>query len=102
MTFPRHLEVPRNFYSSPHPCGQPKDGKSTPMVPTIFSGWDLDAQQGLFKLTTKFNAAQAMAKVVASASNKVNPTIINLLTSMHHNCCLMFQFYCILEEESVE
>jgi hypothetical protein len=27
----------------------------------ILSCWDLDAQQGLFKLTMKFNAAQAMA-----------------------------------------
>ncbi len=50
--------------------------------PTILSSWGLDAQQGLFKLTTKFNAAQAMAKVVAIASNKVNPTIINPLTCM--------------------
>jgi len=82
VTFPQHLEVLRNFYSSPHPCGQPKDGKSTPMVPTIFSSWDLDAQQGLFKVTMKFNATQAMAKIVAIAFNKVNPTIINPLTCM--------------------
>jgi len=72
----------RNFSSSPHPCGQPKDGKSASMVPAIFSSWDLDAQQGLFKVTTKFNAAQAMAEVMALASNMVNPIIINTLTCM--------------------
>jgi hypothetical protein len=52
------------------------------MVPAILSGWDLDAQQGLFKLTIKSNTIQAMAEIVAFASNKVNPTIINPLTCM--------------------
>jgi hypothetical protein len=52
------------------------------MVLTIFSGWDLDVQQGLFKLTMKFNVAQAMAEVMDFASNKVNPTIVNPLTRL--------------------
>jgi hypothetical protein len=65
-----------------YPCGQPKDDKSAPMVPTILSSWDLDAQQGLFKLTMKSNATQAMVEVVALTSNKVNLTIINPLTCM--------------------
>ncbi len=52
------------------------------MVPTILWGWDLDVQQGLFKLTMKSNVAQAMVEVMALASNKVNPTIINPLTRM--------------------
>jgi hypothetical protein len=47
------------------------------MVLAIFSSWDLDAQQSLFKLTMKSNVAQAMAEIMAFASNKVNPTIIN-------------------------
>ncbi len=42
----------------------------------------MDVQQGLFKLTMKSNVAQAMAEVMALASNKVNPTIINPLTRM--------------------
>jgi hypothetical protein len=42
----------------------------------------LDAQQGLFKLTMKLNATQAMVEIVALASDKVNPTIINPLTHM--------------------
>jgi hypothetical protein len=44
--------------------------------------WVLDAQQGLFKLTMKSNATQAMVEVVALAFNKVNVTIINRLTCM--------------------
>jgi hypothetical protein len=38
----------------------------------ILSGWDLDVQQGLFKLTMKSNAIQAMVEVVALASDKIN------------------------------
>jgi hypothetical protein len=72
----------KNFYFSPHPCGQSKDGKFVPMVPTILSGWDLNAQQGLFKLTMKSNIVQAMVEVVALASKKVNLTNINPLTHM--------------------
>ncbi len=52
------------------------------MVPTILSGWDLNAQQGLFKLTMKSNIVQAMVEVVALASKKVNLTNINPLTHM--------------------
>jgi hypothetical protein len=64
------------------PCGQSKDGKFVPMVPTILSGWDLNAQQGLFKLTMKSNIVQAMFEVVALAFDKVNPTNINPFTRM--------------------
>jgi hypothetical protein len=74
--------VLKKFYYSPHPCGQPKDEKFVLMVPTILSNWDLNVQQGLFKLTMKSNATQAMAKIVALAFNKVNPTIINPFTCM--------------------
>jgi hypothetical protein len=52
------------------------------MAPTILSGWDLDAQQGLFKLTMKSNATQAMVEIVTLAFDKVSPTIINPLTHM--------------------
>jgi hypothetical protein len=41
------------------------------MVPDIFFRWDLDVQQGLFKLMMKSNVAQAMAKVSALVINKV-------------------------------
>ncbi len=51
-------------------------------LPTILSGWDLDAQQGLFKLTMKSNGTQTMVEIVALAFDKVNPTIINPLTHM--------------------
>ncbi len=54
MTFPRHLEVLRGFYSTPHPCGQFRDA---PMVPPILSAWELDVQQGFFKLIMMFNVA---------------------------------------------
>jgi hypothetical protein len=35
------------------------------MVLAILSCWDLDVQQGLFKLTMKSNIVQAMVEVVA-------------------------------------
>ncbi len=38
--------------------------------------WNVDAQ-GLFKLTMKLNATQVMAKVVALATNKIQPQIVN-------------------------
>jgi hypothetical protein len=72
----------KKIYGSSHPCGQPKDDKYAPMVLTILSGWDLDVQQGLFKLTMKSNIVQTMVEVVALAFDKVNPTIINPLTRM--------------------
>jgi hypothetical protein len=50
------------------------------MVPTIISCWDLDVQQGLFKLTMKLNDVQAMVEVVVIASNKANPIIVNPFT----------------------
>jgi hypothetical protein len=52
------------------------------MVPAILLGWGFNSQQGLFKLTMKSNITQAMAEIVALASNKVNPTTINPLTCM--------------------
>ncbi len=52
------------------------------MVLAVFSGWDLDAQQRLFKLTMKSNASQAMAEVVALVANKVNSQIVNPLTDL--------------------
>jgi hypothetical protein len=70
----------KNFYYSPHSCG--KDDKSVPMVLASFSGWDLDAQQGLFKLTTKLNVVQTMVEVVVLTFDKVNRTNINPLTRM--------------------
>jgi hypothetical protein len=47
------------------------------MVLVVLLGWDLDAQEGFFKLTMKSNVSQAMAKVVASAATEVNPQIVN-------------------------
>jgi hypothetical protein len=52
------------------------------MVLAILSGWDLDAQLGLFKLTTKSNVVQTMVEVVALTFDNVNPTNINPLTRM--------------------
>ncbi len=49
------------------------------MVLVVISSWDLDAQQGLFKLTMKSNASQTIVEVVAFAIDKVNPQIVNLL-----------------------
>ncbi len=82
MTFLRHLEVLKNFYRNPRPCGQPKDNKFALMVLAIISCWNWDAQQGLFKLTMNSNVAHAMVEVMALASDKINPTIINPLTCM--------------------
>jgi len=70
------------FYYNPHPCGQVKEGKFVPMVLAILLGLNLDAQQGLFKLTMKSNATQAMVKVVTLASNKVNLINVNPFTHM--------------------
>jgi len=52
------------------------------MVPAIISEWDLDAQQGLFKLKMKFNAVQVKAEVPALVTNKVNPQIVNPFTRL--------------------
>ncbi len=56
------------------------------MVPAILSSWDLDAQQGLFKLTMESNATQAMVEIVALAFDKVNPPIINPLIVVSDPC----------------
>jgi hypothetical protein len=52
------------------------------IVLAILSGWDLDAQQGLFKLTMKSNFVQAMCKVATLAFDKTNPIIVNSLTCL--------------------
>jgi hypothetical protein len=63
------------------------------MVPTILLGRELDVQQSLFKLKMKSNYAQAMVEIMTLAFDKVNPTIVNVLTniwsSMHRICCLI-------------
>jgi hypothetical protein len=46
------------------------------MVPTILSYWDLDVQQGLFKLTMKSNNAQAMAEVVVLHPTRQTPSLL--------------------------
>jgi hypothetical protein len=43
------------IFNCPCPYGVATNNKSTLMVPIVFLGWDLDAQQGLFKLTMKLN-----------------------------------------------
>jgi hypothetical protein len=43
------------------------------MVFAILSGWDLHAQQGLFKLNMIFNVSQTMVEVVTLASTKKFP-----------------------------
>jgi hypothetical protein len=47
------------------------------MVPAIIFEWDMDAQQGLFKLTMKFNAVQAKVEVSTLVTKKVNPHIVD-------------------------
>lgn len=46
-------KVVKNFYYNPCPCGQAKEGKFAPMVHVTLSSWDLDVQQGMFKLNMK-------------------------------------------------
>jgi hypothetical protein len=82
VTFPQHLEVLKNFYCTPRPCGQPKDDKYVTMVLIILSSWDLDVQQNLFKFTMKFNGIQTMVEVLTFVFDKVNPTTINPFTHM--------------------
>jgi hypothetical protein len=43
------------------------------MVLAILFEWDLDAQQGLFKLMMNSNVTQAMEKVSTLIINKVKP-----------------------------
>jgi hypothetical protein len=73
MTIPTHLEVLKEFYDNPCACGVAIGGKSQSMVHAIISEWDLDAQQGLFKPTMKFNAIQPMIEVSTLVIDKVNP-----------------------------
>lgn len=82
VTFPWHLEMLKGFYYSLWPCGQSTNGNSTLVVLTILWGWDLDVHQGLFKLTMKSNATQAMVEVVAFAFNKANPIIVKPFTHL--------------------
>jgi hypothetical protein len=80
VTLLQHLEVLKGFYFSPQPCGQYQGGKFASIVHVVFLRWDLDVQQGLFKLITKSNFAQAMGEVVSIAFDKANPIIVNPLT----------------------
>jgi hypothetical protein len=82
MTFPWHLEVLMNFYGSECTYGIQTNCKFASVVLAIISCWDLDAQQGLFKLTMKLDVSQMMTEVVAWVVNKVNPQIVNLLTRL--------------------
>ncbi len=77
MTFPTHLEVLKDLYGNPRACGIATSGKSWSMVPAIIFEWDMDAQQGLFKLTMKFNAVQAKVEVSTLVTKKVNPHIVD-------------------------
>ncbi len=56
----------KGFYHIPHACQQSKDDKFPLMVLPILLMWELDVQQGLFKLTMKFNFVQTMVEIVAS------------------------------------
>jgi len=47
--------VLKKKFNCPCPCGVATNNKSTLMVHVVLLGWDLDAQQGLFKLTMKLN-----------------------------------------------
>lgn len=77
-TFPQHLEIVWKHYYNPCPCGQAKREKSTPIVFAILSGWDLHAQQGLFKLNMIFNILKPWLK-----SWPLHPQKNSLLTSFH-------------------
>jgi hypothetical protein len=75
--FPEHLEVLKAFYCTPCPCGVVVDGKSAPMVHANLLAWDLDVQQRFFKLTMKSSDAQIMVEMVALASDKAHPMVVN-------------------------
>jgi hypothetical protein len=62
---------------------QYQGGKYALIVLAIFSRWDLDAHQGLFKLTMKSNFVQIMVEMVALASDKVNPIIVRRSFNSH-------------------
>jgi hypothetical protein len=67
------------------------------MVPPILFRWDLDAQQGLFKLVMKSNVAQAMAKVSTLVINKVKPWIVTKVIPLpiYEKSLMFFRFYSI-------
>jgi hypothetical protein len=50
------------------------------MNSSIILAWDLNVQNGLFKLTKKSNVVQAMAKVVALATYQTNLIFVNPFT----------------------
>jgi hypothetical protein len=45
--------VENHFYFNHVHVDKPRKGKIAPMVHMIFSSWDLDVQQGMFKLNMK-------------------------------------------------
>jgi hypothetical protein len=71
------LEILKSFYPIPHACQQSKDDKFLPMALAILLRRELDAQQGLFKLTMKFDFVQTMVEIVALGFDKVKHTIVN-------------------------
>jgi hypothetical protein len=76
------LEVLKAFYYTLCQCGVVVDGKLAVMVLVILLAWNLDVQQGLFKLNIKSNVAQTMAKVVALTIDKAHPMGINPFTHL--------------------
>jgi hypothetical protein len=88
------------FYCSPCPCGHNQDDKSPPMVPAILSGWDLDDQQELFKLTMISNVAESMAEVGPLQLTRLIPLQASNKWSMHHSCYLILflSFWNLLRE----
>ncbi len=80
FTFSRQMEILKGFHCNPWSCEQFRDKKFTPMVASIILAWDLNVQNGLFKLTMKSNVVQAMAKVVALVTNQTNLIFFNPFT----------------------
>jgi Na+-transporting methylmalonyl-CoA/oxaloacetate decarboxylase beta subunit len=72
------------------------DDKSTLVMFTIFSSWDLDVQQGFFKLIMKFNVVQVMVNVGVLTIDKAHPLIINPFTHLWciiDACQLLFYIF---------
>jgi hypothetical protein len=82
MTFPKLLEALKEFYCNPYLCGVTIGDKSQSMVLAIIFEWDLNVQQGLFKLMMKSRVVQPMAKISTLAIDKVNPQIVNPFTHL--------------------
>ncbi len=78
-------------------CGVVVDGKLVLMVLVILLAWNLDVQQGLFKLTIKSNVAQTMAKVMALTIDKAHPMglipspICDMSLMPFSSCLILFQ-----------